>query len=150
MGCFKPADAEDLATFLAGCPDDVPVTVIGVGSNLLVRDGGVRGVVIRLGRDFAGIEAEGVAVTAGAAALDANIAKVAQSHAIAGLEFLVGIPGTLGGAMRTNAGAYGTELKDVLVHADLVPTADGARPPAGPRRDGAELPPFRRGRRAGS
>lgn len=128
---FKPADAEDLAAFLAGCPDDVPVTVIGVGSNLLVRDGGVRGVVIRLGRDFAGIEAEGVTVTAGAAALDANIAKVAQSHAIAGLEFLVGIPGTLGGAMRTNAGAYGTELKDVLVHADLVDRR-GARHRLGP------------------
>lgn len=122
---FKPADADDLAAFLAGCPADVPVTVIGVGSNLLVRDGGVRGVVIRLGREFAGIAADGMQVTAGAAALDANIAKVAQSHGIDGLAFLVGIPGTLGGAMRTNAGAYGTELKDVLVHADLVDRQGG-------------------------
>jgi UDP-N-acetylmuramate dehydrogenase len=122
---FKPADADDLAAFLAGCPADVPVTVIGVGSNLLVRDGGVRGVVIRLGREFAGIDADGLRIAAGAAALDANIAKVAQSHGIDGLAFLVGIPGTLGGAMRTNAGAYGTELGDVLVQADLIDRQGG-------------------------
>ncbi|MEQ8965548.1 MAG: UDP-N-acetylmuramate dehydrogenase [Azospirillaceae bacterium] len=117
---FKPADAEDLAAFLAGCPADVPVTVIGVGSNLLVRDGGVRGAVIRLGGAFAGITVEGEEVVAGGAALDVNVARTAQAHGLAGLEFLVGIPGTIGGAMRTNAGAYGRELADILVHADFV------------------------------
>lgn len=117
---FKPEDADDLATFLAGCPAEVPVTVIGVASNLLVRDGGVPGVVVRLGRAFAGIEAEGDRVVAGAAALDANIAKVAAKAGLTGLEFLIGIPGTLGGALRMNAGAYGGEIKDVLARADLV------------------------------
>ena len=111
---FKPADEDDLATFLAGCPDDVPITVIGVASNLLVRDGGVPGVVIRLGRAFVGIEAEGNRVHAGAAALDVNVAKVAGNAGLTGLEFLVGIPGTIGGALRMNGGAYGSEIKDVL------------------------------------
>jgi len=111
---FRPADAEDLAGFLAAKPADVPVTVIGVGSNLLVRDGGVPGVVVRLGRAFAGIEAEGTTVEAGAAALDVNVAVVARDAGVAGLEFLSGIPGTIGGALRMNAGAYGSEIKDVL------------------------------------
>lgn len=123
---FKPEDADDLAAFLAGCPADVPVTVIGVASNLLVRDGGVPGVVIRLGRAFAGIEAEGERVIAGAAALDANVAKVAARAGLTGLEFLVGIPGTLGGALMMNAGAYGGEIKDILVTADLI-LRDGTR-----------------------
>ncbi|HET8729005.1 MAG TPA: UDP-N-acetylmuramate dehydrogenase [Alphaproteobacteria bacterium] len=122
---FKPADAEDLAAFLAGCPEDVPVTVIGVASNLLVRDGGVRGVVIRLGRDFAGIEAKGETVVAGAAALDVHVARVAQEAGLAGLEFLVGIPGTIGGALRMNAGAYGTEMKDVLAEATALDRQGG-------------------------
>ena len=114
---FKPADAEDLAAFLAGKPDDVPVTVIGVGSNLLVRDGGVPGVVIRLGREFAYVRTEGVTVHAGASALDLNVAIAARGAGIAGLEFLSGIPGTIGGALRMNAGAYGREMKDVVVSA---------------------------------
>ncbi|HUK09941.1 MAG TPA: UDP-N-acetylmuramate dehydrogenase [Stellaceae bacterium] len=115
---FRPADAADLAAFLAAKPADVPVTVIGVASNLLVRDGGVAGVVVRLGRGFAGIEAEGTDVRAGAGALDLNVALAARDAGIAGLEFLSGIPGTIGGALRMNGGAYGSEIKDVLVLAE--------------------------------
>lgn len=115
---FKPADEEDLSTFLQHKPDDIAVTVIGVGSNLLVRDGGLDGVVIRLGREFATMEAvEGDRLWVGAGALDVNVAQLAQQHGLAGLEFLSGIPGTIGGALRMNAGAYGTEIKDVLVEA---------------------------------
>lgn len=114
---FRPADSDDLAAFLCGCPDDVPVTVIGVGSNLLVRDGGVPGVVIRLGRGFAEIHAEGDIIVAGAAALDINVARVAYDQGLAGLEFLSGIPGTVGGAVRMNGGAFGGEIKDVLIDA---------------------------------
>jgi len=117
---FRPADAEDLAQFLAAKPADVPVTVIGVASNLLVRDGGVPGVVIRLGRGFVDITAEGDIVRAGAGALDGNVALVARDAGIAGLEFLSGIPGTVGGALRMNAGAYGAEMKDVVVQADAL------------------------------
>ena len=94
------------------------MTVIGVGSNLLVRDGGIPGVVLRLGRGFADIAAEGSDILSGAAALDLNVAKTAQLAGIAGLEFLCGVPGTIGGAVRMNAGAYGKELKDVLVWAE--------------------------------
>lgn len=115
---FRPVDADDLAAFLAGTPEDIPVTVIGVGSNLLVRDGGVRGVVIRLGRGFMNIEAiEGHRVRAGTAALDVAVARVAQEAGIAGLEFYRGIPGSIGGALRMNGGAYERETKDVLVEA---------------------------------
>ncbi|HLT78455.1 MAG TPA: UDP-N-acetylmuramate dehydrogenase [Ferrovibrio sp.] len=117
---FRPADREDLIAFLRGKPADVPVTVLGVGSNTLVRDGGVPGVVIRLGRGFVEIEAEGDEVEAGAGALDVNVAQTAQMHGIAGLEFLRGIPGTIGGGLRMNAGAYGTEFKDVLVWAEAL------------------------------
>ena len=117
---FRPADAADLAAFLAGCPADVPLTVLGVGSNLLVRDGGVPGVVIRLTRGFNAIEADGATITAGAGCLDQNVAKTAQLHGIGGLEYLAGVPGTIGGALRMNAGAYGTETKDVLVRAEAV------------------------------
>jgi len=120
---FRPADRDDLLAFLAGKPADVPVTVIGVGSNLLVRDGGVPGVVLRLGRDFAGIVCDGDRVSAGAAALDLNVAMAAADAGIGGLEFLSGVPGTIGGAMRMNAGAYGRELVDVLVEGEI---ADGA------------------------
>jgi UDP-N-acetylmuramate dehydrogenase len=111
---FRPADIDDLAAFLAGKPADVPVTVIGVASNLLVRDGGVAGVVIRLGRGFVEIAATGAEVEAGAGALDLNVALTSQQAGIAGLEFMSGIPGTVGGGLRMNAGAYGTEFKDVL------------------------------------
>ncbi|QUD87753.1 UDP-N-acetylmuramate dehydrogenase [Phenylobacterium montanum] len=115
---FLPADAEDLAAFLRALPAEVPVTVIGVGSNLIVRDGGVEGVVIRLaGRAFAGIETEGLRLTAGAAALDSAVARAAAKAGIAGLEFYAGVPGTIGGAVTMNAGCYGSETKDVLVSA---------------------------------
>ncbi len=112
---FRPADEADLAEFLASKPADVPVTVLGVASNLLVRDGGIPGVVIRLGRAFVGVAANGETVQAGAGALDLNIALACREAGIAGLEFLSGIPGTLGGALRMNAGAYGREIKDVLL-----------------------------------
>jgi UDP-N-acetylmuramate dehydrogenase len=111
---FRPADAEDLVEFLAKRPPDVPVTVIGVASNLLVRDGGVEGVVVRLGRGFAAIEIAGSQVRAGAAMLDLNVAIACRDAGVGGLEFLSGIPGTIGGALRMNAGAYGREIKDVL------------------------------------
>jgi len=119
---FRPADPEDLQTFLAGCPADVPVTVIGVASNLLIRDGGIPGVVVRFGRGFAGIdvEADGVTIRAGAGALDLNVARVAQEAGIGGLAFLSGIPGTIGGGVRMNAGAFGAEFADVTVSADLI------------------------------
>jgi UDP-N-acetylmuramate dehydrogenase len=113
---FRPADVPDLVGFLAGCPEDVPLTVIGVGSNLLVRDGGVPGVVIRLGGAFGRIVvAEEGVICAGAGALDSTVARVCQEAGLAGLEFLSGIPGTIGGALRMNAGAYGREMKDVVV-----------------------------------
>lgn len=117
---FRPADVEDLATFMAALPTDVPVTVLGVGSNILVRDGGVKGVVIRLLRGFTGISVEGQEIVAGAGALDLNVALTARDHALAGVEFLSGIPGTIGGALRMNAGAYEGDLSQVLVSAEAV------------------------------
>jgi UDP-N-acetylmuramate dehydrogenase len=117
---FKPVDLDDLSAFLAAKPADVPVTVIGVGSNLLVRDGGVPGVVVRLGRGFAGITCDGRHLRVGAAALDLSVAMTAGEAGIAGLEFLSGVPGTIGGALRMNAGAYGREIKDVVREARAV------------------------------
>ena len=117
---FRPADAEDLATFLYAKPEDLPVTVIGVGSNLLIREGGIPGVVVRLSGSFGKMTAEGNRVRAGAAALDAAVARTAAEAGIAGLEFLRGIPGTVGGALRMNAGCYGREIKDVFVEAKAV------------------------------
>ncbi len=114
---FRPADADDLAGFLAHRPADVPLTVVGVGSNLLVRDGGVPGVTVRLGRGFTDIAVEGTRVRAGSAALDASVAQAACEASVAGLEFLSGVPGTIGGALRMNAGAFGREMKDVTVSA---------------------------------
>ena len=114
---FRPADEDDLQLFLAQKPRDLPVTVIGVGSNLLVRDGGVRGVVVRLPASFGRIQREGDRIRAGAAALDAAVSRAAADAGIGGLEFLRGIPGTIGGALRMNAGCYGRELKDVFVGA---------------------------------
>ncbi len=111
---FAPADAEDLATFLKGRPSDVPVTVVGLGSNMLVRDGGVPGVVIHLGKAFSTITVEGLTVRCGAGAVDATVATAARDASIAGLEFLTGIPGTIGGALRMNAGAYERETKDIF------------------------------------
>lgn len=115
---FIPADADDLADFLKASDPAVPVLVLGVGSNVIVRDGGVEGVVIRLaGRPFAGITTEGQTITAGAGALDAMVAKASAKAGLAGLEFYAGIPGTIGGALTMNAGCYGSETKDVLVSA---------------------------------
>ncbi len=115
---FRPADRDDLLAFLQARPADVPVTVLGVASNVLIRDGGLPGVVLRLGRGFADIEPEGSDMLCGAAALDLNVATAAKLAGIAGLEFLSGVPGTIGGAVRMNAGAYGKEIRDVLVWAE--------------------------------
>jgi len=117
---FRPADVDDLSSFLKALAPEVPVTVLGVGSNVIVRDGGVKGVVIRLMRGFTGIAVKGNEVVAGAGAPDLNVALTARDHALAGLEFLSGIPGTIGGAFPTNAGAYGGELADVLISAEAV------------------------------
>jgi UDP-N-acetylmuramate dehydrogenase len=117
---YIPPDADDLAAFLKGVPADVPLTVIGVGSNLLVRDGGVAGVVIRLGRGFMNVSAEGNRVRAGAAVLDVAVSKAALEAGLTGLEFMRGIPGAVGGGLRMNAGAYGREFKDVLVEAAAI------------------------------
>ena len=115
---FIPADADDLAGFLKTLDPAVPVTVLGVGSNVIVRDGGVEGVVVRLaGRPWAQVAAEGDTVRAGAGALDSMVAKASAKAGIAGLEFYAGIPGTIGGALTMNAGCYGAETKDVLVSA---------------------------------
>jgi len=114
---FRPADAEDLAMFLAARPRDLTVQAIGVGSNLLVRDGGVPGVVVRLPAGFGKTEANGTRIRAGAAALDAAVARAAAEAGIAGLEFLRGVPGTVGGALRMNAGCYGREIADIFVEA---------------------------------
>ena len=118
---FTPADENDLSDFLKSVPDDIPVYVIGVGSNLLVRDGGVPGVVIRMGKGFGTISLEqGHRIRAGAAALDVRVARLAQEHSIDALTFLRGIPGTIGGALRMNGGAYGGETKDILISARAV------------------------------
>jgi UDP-N-acetylmuramate dehydrogenase len=111
---FRPADEADLAEFLASKPRDVPVTMLGVASNLLVRDGGVPGIVVRLGRAFVAVTTDGNTVRAGAGALDLNVALTCREAGVAGLEFLSGIPGTIGGALRMNAGAYGRDIKAVL------------------------------------
>ncbi|MBT4935085.1 MAG: UDP-N-acetylmuramate dehydrogenase [Rhodospirillaceae bacterium] len=117
---FRPTDVEDLMLFLSIVPPDIDITVIGVGSNLLVRDGGVPGVVIRLGREFAGVKAVGDTLEVGAGALDGNVALAARDAGIAGMEFLSGIPGTIGGGLRMNGGAYGSEFKDILVSARAI------------------------------
>jgi UDP-N-acetylmuramate dehydrogenase len=115
---FTPADEDDLAYFLAKLPDDIPVYPVGVGSNLIVRDGGVAGIVVRLSpRAFGEVTVEGDTVRAGAIALDRRVAEIAAAANISGLEFLFGIPGSVGGALRMNAGANGGETKDVLVEA---------------------------------
>jgi UDP-N-acetylmuramate dehydrogenase len=115
---FTPADADDLSYFLAHLPGEIAVYVVGVGSNLIVRDGGMPGVVIRLSpRGFGEASAEGDIVSAGTAALDKRMAEIAASANISGLEFFFGIPGTVGGALRMNAGANGAETKDVLIEA---------------------------------
>jgi UDP-N-acetylmuramate dehydrogenase len=115
---FMPEDEPDLAYFLSRLPAEVPVTVVGLGSNLIVRDGGIPGVVIRLGRGFGNIAVEdGARIRAGAAVPDVKVARAAQEAAVAGLSFYRGIPGAVGGALRMNGGAYGGETKDVLIEA---------------------------------
>lgn len=115
---FKPDDEQDLASFLKNLETDIPVFYLGVGSNLLVRDSGFRGVVIRLGRAFTGMEViDDHCLRIGAGALDINVARFAAEAGLTGAEFLSGIPGAIGGALRMNAGAYGAEIRDILVSA---------------------------------
>ncbi len=144
---FMPADENDLCYFLRNLPAEIPVMVIGASSNLIIRDGGIPGVVIRLGKPFSEIAVEdGHKVRAGTAALDAHVARHAQKAAIAGLAFLSGIPGSIGGALRMNGGAFGGETKDVLIEARGVDRAGNARTFT-QCRDGIFLPPLRRARR---
>jgi UDP-N-acetylmuramate dehydrogenase len=125
---FMPEDESDLAYLLAHLPREVPVTVVGLGSNLIVRDGGIAGVVIRLGRGFNETKIEpDHRVRAGAAAPDLRVAKAAQEASISGLAFLSGIPGAVGGALRMNGGAYGGETKDILHEARGVDRAGNTR-----------------------
>jgi UDP-N-acetylmuramate dehydrogenase len=124
---FMPQDEADLAYGLAHLPADIPVTVVGLGSNLIVRDGGVPGVVIRLGRGFGEVAVEGTSVRAGAAVPDVKVARAAHEAGIAGLSFMRGIPGAVGGALRMNGGAYGRETKDALVEARAVDRAGRVR-----------------------
>ncbi|MGB2534803.1 MAG: FAD-binding protein, partial [Candidatus Puniceispirillum sp.] len=109
---FSPRDEADLSYFLANCDDDIPILPIGAGSNLLVRDGGVSGVIVKLTDHMNHIHHDGTIVTAQTGALDAEVARYAAKAGLTGLEFLIGIPGTVGGGLRMNAGAYGSEFKD--------------------------------------
>ncbi len=117
---FRPADEADLAAFLAAKPADVPVTAVGLGSNIVVRDGGIDGVVVRLGRGFARIAVTATRVEAGAGAVDINVARAACEAGLAGLEFLSGVPGAIGGALRMNAGAFGGDMAAVTLGARAV------------------------------
>lgn len=117
---FMPKDEADLALFLSSIDPSIPVAVLGVASNTLVRDGGIEGIVIRLSQAFGTVSTDGLRVTAGAAALDARVAKTAASAGISGLEFYAGVPGTIGGALRMNAGCYGAETRDVLVEVVVI------------------------------
>ncbi len=120
---FMPEDEEDLANLLADLPPEIPVTVVGLGSNLIVRDRGVPGIVVRLGRGFAEISITDSCLRAGAAIPDVKVARAAHEAGVAGLSFLRGIPGAIGGALRMNGGAYGREVKDVLIEARAVDRA---------------------------
>ena len=126
---FSPADEDDLAYFLKSLPREIPVTVIGLGSNLIIRDGGIRGVVIRLGgKAFGAIETTpDLRVIAGAAALDAHVARAAAEAGIDGLAFFRGVPGSIGGALRMNAGAHGGETRDCLIEARGIDRAGAVR-----------------------
>ncbi len=117
---YTPADEADLAHFLKNLSADIPVTLLGIGSNVIVRDGGIDGVVIRLGTPFKGIIVGGTIVTAGAAAVDGTVARSAEKASLTGLEFLCGIPGSVGGGLMMNAGAYGHEFKDVVIDTRLM------------------------------
>jgi UDP-N-acetylmuramate dehydrogenase len=113
---FQPYDQEDLADFLRQYPADAPLHILGGMSNVIIRDGGLDGVTIRLGKAFAKVQVDGVTVQAGAAALDGTVASAAANHGLEGLAFLSGVPGMIGGAIRMNAGAYGREVKDAIMH----------------------------------
>jgi UDP-N-acetylmuramate dehydrogenase len=115
----RPADLDDLLLLLRDMPADMPLTVLGAASNLVIRDGGIAGVVLRLARGFGDVVVEADGIIAGAAALDVTVAETAAAAGLAGLEFLVGIPGSIGGAVAMNAGAYGVEIKDVLDWAEI-------------------------------
>ena len=117
---FKPADVDDLQLFMSSTSPAIPITVIGVGSNILIRNGGVNGVVVRLGRNFSDISVNDTKIRTGAGALDLNVARFAQRHTISGLEFLSGIPGSIGGTLKMNGGAYGREIGDIIVTATVV------------------------------
>tara|TARA_R110000824_G_scaffold10123_3_gene44977 strand:- start:983 stop:1879 length:897 start_codon:yes stop_codon:yes gene_type:complete len=117
---FEPKDIADLQQFLRDLDPSFAVWPLGLGSNLIIRDGGIRGVVVRLGKAFAGIETDGLTLRCGAGAPGISAASTARDHGIAGMEFLRGIPGTIGGAVRMNAGAYGREVSDILQSADVV------------------------------
>ena len=117
---FRPYDVEDLSYLLSNCPEDVPVTVLGNASNVLVRDGGIPGVVIRLGPNFANITVGEDWIKAGGGSSNYNVAKIAQVNGLAGIEWISGIPGTIGGGVKMNAGAYGKEVKDVLMYAKIM------------------------------
>jgi UDP-N-acetylmuramate dehydrogenase len=129
---FEPADADDLSAFLKSLPADVPVMALGLGSNLIVRDGGVPGVVIRLGKAFSQITRPGpLQLAVGGGASGIQVSSAARDAGIGGLEFLRGIPGTVGGFVRMNGGAYGREVADVLVEATII-RRDGSRQTLGP------------------
>ena len=116
----RPADADDLSAFLAALPLEIPITTIGAASNLIIRDGGIAGVVIRLARGFGDITIDGDGIIAGAASLDAVVAEHAAQANLAGLEFLSGIPGSIGGAIAMNAGAYGGDVAGTLDWAEIM------------------------------
>lgn len=118
---FKPHDIDDLISFLSQLDHKIPITIIGAGSNIIIRDGGIEGVVIKLGKNFTDIGFdENGNLYAGAGGLNFNVAKFCQNHNITGLEFLVGIPGTIGGGIAMNAGAYGSEFKDIVIAVEAV------------------------------
>lgn len=120
---FRPADMDDLTAFCAALPADIDVTVLGLGSNALIRDGGLPGVTIHLGKAFGEITIDGINITAGAGALDVAVARAARDKSVSGLEFLSGIPGTIGGALRMNAGAYDRETSEIVVSAKAIDRA---------------------------
>jgi UDP-N-acetylmuramate dehydrogenase len=122
---FEPADTQDLLDFMADKPTCVAVTVIGVASNLLIRDGGIPGVTIRLGRAFSEIDFSDSEVRVEAGALDIEVARAALANGRRGLEFLIGVPGTIGGALRMNAGAYGSEIADIMIEAEAIDCIGG-------------------------
>lgn len=120
---FTPEDEQDLCDFLAQLPTDIPVMALGVGSNMLIRDGGIDGVVIRFGKNFSRISVNEDTITSGSGAPDISVARAALDAKLSGLEFLRGVPGTIGGALKMNAGAYGAEIKDIFLEARAVDRA---------------------------